>query len=106
MPKTDGYVGTIEAESRDVSRLWFSLTDAAAGSDWVKIGGHRAWFTMSMESDDRPTHLAQLSLLLEAMRNGLAVRVSHGGAAAFQWSAAGDSFEVDGVRILRSGLQF
>lgn len=106
MATTTGYVGTLEAESRGVSRLWFSLTGEPTGSAWIKIGPKRAWFTMSMESADRPTHMTQLTLLLEAMRHGLHVQVSHGGAASFKKSAPNDSFEVDGVRILRTGIHF
>lgn len=106
MATTKGYVGTLEAESRGSARLWFGLTDDAAGSGWIKIGANRAWFTMSMESADRPTHMAQLTLLLEAMRSGLQVEVSHEGAASFYKRAPGDSFEVNGVRILRTGLHF
>jgi hypothetical protein len=99
-------VGTIEAETRGVSRLWFSLTDEAKSDDWVKIGAPRAWFTMNMESADRPSHMAQLTLLLESMRSGLQVQVSHGGAADFDKFEPNDSFEVDGIRVLRAGLHF
>ena len=106
MAKTTGYIGTIESETRSVSRLWFSLTENATGSEWVKIGAYRAWFTMNMESSDRPSHMAQLAIMLEAMRNGLEVEVSHDGAASFYKSYPGDSFETDGIRILRTGLHF
>jgi hypothetical protein len=106
MATTTGYVGTIEGETRSVSRLWFSLTKTPTGGEWIKIGAARAWFTMKMESKDRPTHMAQLTLLLEAMRSGLQVRISHGGAAAFKKYEAHDSFEVDGVEVMRSGLHF
>jgi hypothetical protein len=106
MAKTKGFVGTIESETRSVSRLWFSLTDRATSNDWVKIGAVRAWFTMNMESADRPSHMAQLTLLMEAMRNSLEVEVSHGGAASFTKNNPNDSFEVDGIRILRKSLQF
>ncbi|MBD0285777.1 MAG: hypothetical protein ICV79_10185 [Flavisolibacter sp.] len=61
---------------------------------------------MNMESNDRPSHMVQLTLLLEAMRNGLQVQVSHGGAADFQKVEPNDSFEVDGIRILRKHLTF
>ena len=71
MPSTDGFVGTIEVETRGVSRIWFSLTDEPTGSDWVRIGNPRAWFTMNLETGDRPYELAKLTLLLEAQRNGL-----------------------------------
>jgi hypothetical protein len=106
MPSITGYVGTIEAESRDTSRLWFSLTESPNDNDWVKIGANRAWFTMSMESANRPTHMAQLTLLLEAMRHRLHVRVNHSGAAPFDNDAPNDTFEVNGVRILRSDIHF
>lgn len=106
MPTTIGYVGTIEAETRNVSRLWFALTKTSQGSEWLKIGAPRAWFTMKMESSDRPTHMAQLTLLLESMRSGLKVQVSHGGAASFHKFEPKDSFEVNGVRAVRSGLSF
>jgi hypothetical protein len=107
MAKTTGYVGTLESETRGVSRIWFSLTEQPTGSDWIKIGSVRAWFTMNMESSDRPSFMAELTLLLEAMRRGLHVQVSHGGAATnFHKVEPNDSFEVDGTRILRSGLHF
>ena len=63
MAHTIGYVGTIEAETRD-TRLWFSLTAQAKDAGWVKIGAPRAWFTMNMKSADRPSHMAQLTLRL------------------------------------------
>jgi hypothetical protein len=103
---TVGYVGTFEVESRGVSRMWFSLTAAAQGAEWVKIGANRAWFTMNLESTDRPFHMAQGPVLLEAMRSGLQIQVSHDGAANFFKRVAGDSFEVDGIRVLRLGLHF
>ena len=40
------------------------------------------------------------------MRSGLQIEVSHGGAADFNKFETHDSFEVDGVRILRIGLHF
>jgi len=106
MATTIGYVGTIEGETRNVSRLWFSLTKTPDGGQWIKIGAPRAWFTMKMESSDRPTHMAQLTLLLEAMRSKLQIRVSHGGAASFKKYEPHDSFEVNGIEILRTGLHF
>ena len=104
--KTVGFVGTVEVETRNVSRLWFSLTKDQEKSTWLKIGAVRAWFTMNLEAGDRPFYLAQLTLLMEAMRSELHVEVSHGGAADFQKQAPNDSFEVDGVRVLRSPLRF
>jgi len=104
--KTVGYVGTIEVETRNVSRLWFSLTEDQEKPTWVKHGAVRAWFTMNLEADDRPFYLAQLTLLMEAMRAKLHVEVSHGGAADFHKVAPDDSFEADGVRVLRSLLHF
>lgn len=102
-----GYVGTIESETRNVSRLWISLTSDETGKNWVKEAGKRVWLTMNMESSYRPSHMAQLTLLLEAMRSGLAVKLSHDGVATgFHKRVRGDSYEVDGVRILRTGLGF
>jgi hypothetical protein len=106
MAVTVGYVGTLEVETRNVARIWFALTSAASNSNWVKIGAHTAWFTMNMETSDRPSEMSKLSLLLEAMRSGLHLRVSHGGAASFKKYYAHDSFEVDGVEVLRAGLHF
>ena len=106
MPNTTGYIGTIEVGDRKGNRIWFSLTDLPTGSDWVKIGSVRAWFTMDLESDDRPVHMAQLTLLTEAMRNRLQVRVRHGGAASFHRKSPNDTFEVTRVRVLRDGLNF
>lgn len=104
MGPTYGYVGTIESETRATDRLWFSLRSAADGGEWVKIGANRAWFTMNMETSARPSHMASLTLLLEAMRSGLHVRVSHGGLTNIDTSR--DSYEVDGLRIVRSDLSF
>jgi hypothetical protein len=102
-----GYVGTIESETRGVSRLWFGLTSAATGADWLKEANKRVWLTMNMESADRPSHMAQLTLLLEAMRNGLQVRASHDGVATnFHKDVEGDSYEVNGIRVLRKPLVF
>jgi hypothetical protein len=103
---TVGFVGTIEVETRNVSRLWFSLTEDADKATWIKIGAVRAWFTMNLEAGDRPFYLAQLTILMEAMRARLQVNVSHGGTADFQKQAPNDSFEVDGVRVLRSPMRF
>ena len=103
---TLGYVGTFEVETRNVSRMWFSLTADPQGADWVKIGANRAWFTMNLQSPDRPFHMAQVPVLLEAMRSGLQIQVSHDGAADFFKRVSGDSFEVDGLRVLRLGLHF
>ena len=103
---TIGYVGPVEVETRSVSRLWFGLTTAKDGSDWIKVGAPRAWFTTNLEAADRPSFLAQLPLLMEAMRSGLQVEVSHGGAATFEKWEANDSFEVDGIRVLRAPLRF
>lgn len=103
---TIGFVGTMEVETRGVSRLWFSLTEHEDQADWIKIGSLRAWFTMNLEAGDRPFYLAQMTLLTEAMRAGLQVNISHGGTADFRKRTLGDSFEVDGVRILRKPIRF
>ncbi len=102
-----GYVATIEAETRGTSRLWFGLVAEPQGANWVKEANKRVWLTMNMESADRPSHMAQLTLLLEAIRSGLQVKASHDGVATgFHREVAGDSYEVNGVRILRAGLRF
>lgn len=102
-----GYVATIESETRGTSRLWFGLVAEPQGANWLKEANKRVWLTMNMESADRPSHMAQLTLLLEALRNGLQVKVSHDGVApGFHRAVEGDSYEVNGVRILRSGMRF
>jgi hypothetical protein len=102
-----GYVGTIEAETRGTSRLWFGLLTEAQGANWLKEADKRVWLTMNMESADRPSHMAQLTLLLEAIRSGLQVKASHDGMAAnFYRDTEGDSYELNGLRILRSGMRF
>ena len=107
MARTKGYVGTIESETRNVSRIWFSLTGSPNANNWIKIGANRAWFTMSMETADRPSEMAKLTLLLEAMRSDLPVQVSHGGTATnFIRRRANDAFEVEAVGVLRSSLHF
>ena len=104
MATTTGYVGILEVETRHVSRIWFALTSTPTAPNWVKIGQHTAWFTMNMETNDRPSEMAKLSLLLEALRGKLHVTVNHGGAASFKKYHPHDSFEVDGVAIVQSGL--
>lgn len=104
--ETVGFVGTIEVETPNASRLWFSLTGGSNSSDWLRIGSVRAWFTMNLESSERPSHFAQLSLLTEAMRSDLQVQVDHRGAATFHHHVPNDSFEVDGVRVLRAPMRF
>ncbi len=103
---TIGYVGTVEVETVGTARLWFGLTESKDEADWIKIGSVRAWFTMNLEAADRPFFLAKLPLLMEAMRSGLQVKASHGGAASFQKWEPNDSFEVDGVRVLRTPMHF
>jgi hypothetical protein len=103
---TVGFVGTVEVETVDTARLWLSLTQSKDANDWIKIGAVRAWFTTNLEAADRPFFLAQIPLIIEAMRSGLQVQVSHGGAASFEKSQPNDSFEVNGIRILRAPLLF
>jgi len=107
MARTNGYVGTIESETVGVARLWFGLRSEPSGGEWVTIGPTRAWFMMNMDSADRPSHMAQLTLLLEAMRSGLQVQVGHGGATSeVHHNQENDAFEVEGLRILRGDLHF
>jgi hypothetical protein len=103
---TVGFVGTVEVETSNTSRLWFSLTTNKDQGDWIKIGPVRSWFTMNLESENRPYHFAQLSLIMEAMRSDLQVDVTHGGAASYWHYISNDSFEVDGIRVLRAPLRF
>ena len=103
--RTVGFVGTVEIETRDVARVWFSLTASKENADWIKIGPVRAWFTTSLEAADRPSFMAQLPLLMEAMRAGLQIEVSHTDAA-FDKNDPNDAFDVDGVRILRAPMRF
>ena len=107
MAHTNGYVATIESETEGVARLWFGLRSESSGGEWVTIGPTRAWFMMNMESADRPSHMAQLTLLLEAMRSGLHVQVAHGGATPeVSRYVDGDTFEVEGLRVIRVDLHF
>jgi hypothetical protein len=106
MATTQGYVGTIEVETRGVARIWFGLTESKSDDNWIKIAGKRAWFTMNLEAADRPMHLAELSLVKDAMRDGLQLQVAHEGAASFQKREAGDSYEATGIRILRAPMTF
>ena len=103
---TNGFVGTVEVETESTARLWFSLTKNKDEDDWIKIGAVRAWFTTNLEAAERPFFLAQLPLLMEAMRANLQVGVSHGGAASFHRSAPNDAFEVVRVRVLRAPMGF
>lgn len=106
MATTKGYVGTIEVETRGTSRIWFGLTATVNRSDWVKIAGKRAWFTLNLDASDRPMFMAELSLIKDALRDGMQVQVTHDGAASFQKRTSGDSYEATGVRILRKPMRF
>lgn len=106
MATTNGYVGTIEVETRGTSRIWFGLTATVNRSDWVKIAGKRAWFTLNLDASDRPMFMAELSLIKDALRDGMQVQVTHDGAASFQKRTSGDSYEATGVRILRKPMRF
>jgi hypothetical protein len=107
MASTVGFVGTVQVETPGTDRVWFSLVKDDTGADWVKVGRHRAWFTMSLQSSERPAHMAQLTLLLEAMRSSLEVKVVHGGAVDISSGHdPSETFEVSSVRVLRHGLHF
>jgi hypothetical protein len=106
MARTSGYVGTLEVETRGHDRVWIGLTQSANDNDWIRVAGKRAWFTLDLETADRPVHLAELALLKQALTEGLQVQVSHDGAAAFHKSVAGDAFDCTGVRVLRSPMHF
>jgi hypothetical protein len=105
MATTQGFVGTIEVETRGVARIWFGLTASKSDDDWVKVAGKRAWFTLNLEAADRPMYMAKLSLIKDAMRDGLQLQVAHEGAASFK-REPGDSCEANGVRILRAPMRF
>ena len=106
MATTKGYVGTIEVETRGTARIWFGLTATVNRSDWVKVSGKRAWFTLNLEAADRPMFMAELSLIKDALRDGMQIEVSHGGTTSFHKRTSGDSYEADGVRILRKPMRF
>jgi hypothetical protein len=107
MASTVGYVGTIQVETVNVSRIFFGLTAKNNTSDWVKVGGKRAWFTMNLEAGDRPFYLAQLSLIKQAMSEGLQIKVGHEGAVTgWHYREPGDVFECNSARILRAPMQF
>ena len=106
MATTQGFVGTIEVETRGVARIWFGLTATKNDDDWVKVAGKRAWFTLNLEAADRAMYMAELSLVKDALRDGLQLQVAHEGAASFHKREAGDSYEATGVRILRAPMRF
>ena len=97
-----GFVGTVEVDTKNTSRVWFGLTESKDKPDWVKIGSVRAWFTLNLEAADRPFYLAELALIMEAMREGQHVEVGHGGAVTTleKWDP-NDSFEVKAIRLAR-----
>lgn len=106
MAQSEGYVGTIEVETRGTARVWFGLTETVNKSDWVKVAGKRAWFTLNLEASDQPMFMAELSIVKDALRDGMQLQVTHEGAARFQKREPGDSFESTGVRILRRPMRF
>ncbi len=106
MARTVGYVGTIEVETRNTARIWFSLTEAKDQSDWINIAGVRAWFTLNLDASDRQMYMAELSLIKDGMRDDLQIQVTHDGVESFHHKNPGDSYTTTGVRILRSPMRF
>lgn len=106
MPTSKGYVGTIEVETRGTARIWFGLTATVNRSDWIKIAGKRAWFTLNLEASDQPMYMAELSLIKDALRDGMQLQVTYDGVASFRKRTTGDSYEATGVRILRKPMRF
>lgn len=107
MASTIGFVGTLMVETRGTSRVWFGLTESADNSTWVRIGRVRAWFTMNLDTADRPMHMAQVRILSDAMTHGRAVKVDHDGAeTGLKFNSPRDSFEVTGLRVLREPMSF
>lgn len=105
LERTVGYVGTVEVETADHDRIWFSLTVRDTGSDWVEINGTRAWFQISVEaSNARPVELAKLALVLEAMRERQQIVVYH--PEDPNPGLPEDTYDAEGVRSLRTGIHF
>ncbi len=107
--RTVGYIGTVRVNDEQTgSRVWVSMTSEPTGDDWIHIGQHRAWFWVPLYgSINQPVRMGQLTLLLEAMREGLHTEIKHQGASTTSyWNEPGDAFEIDKVRILRKGLRF
>ncbi len=108
MPTTTGYVGTVRVnDEQSGSRIWVSLTESATGSDWLELANRRAWFFINLKDASQPVRMAQLSLLMESMREGLHCEIRHQGVSTTTWwSTQGDAYEINRVRILRTGLRF
>jgi hypothetical protein len=108
MARTTGYVGTVRVNGEGSgSRIWVSLTEDASGSEWLELANRRAWFFINLEDASQPVRMAQLSLLMESMREGLHCEIRHEGVSSTTWwSSQGDAYEIDRIRILRQGLRF
>lgn len=108
MPTTRGYVGTVRVnDEQSGSRIWVSLTAEATGSDWLELAHRRAWFFINLEDASQPVRMAQLSLLMESMREGLNCEIRHQGVSTtIWWGSQGDAYEIERVRVLRKGLRF
>ena len=107
--RTVGYVGSIEVETEDTDRIWFSLTEQDNGANWVEIDGIRAWFQMKVEpSRARPVEMAKLALLFDAMKEGYQVAVYHPDdpRAHINRMTANDTYDANKVRCLRTGIHF
>jgi hypothetical protein len=108
MPTTRGYVGTVRVnDEQSGSRIWVSLTEQAAGSGWLRLADRRAWFFINLADAHQSVRMAQLSLLMESMREGLHCEIRHQGVSStIWWASQGDAYEIERVRILRQGLRF
>lgn len=106
--KTVGYVGTVRVNDEGTgSRVWVSLTESSTTADWLEYANQRAWFFINLKDADQAVRMAQVSLLLEAMRDGLHTEIKHQAASpTTYWNNPGDAFDIDKVRILRTGIHF
>lgn len=92
MPTTTGYVGTVRVnDERSGSRISVSLIEQATGSGWLQLANRRAWFFIDLAGASQPVRMAQLSLLMESMREGLHCAIRHQGVSTTTWwSSPGD----------------
>lgn len=105
MAKVTGYVGTIATEVGETNYLWFALTIEATGDDWIHYTGPRVWFALELERNQAAS-AAIMELLVEAMRSGLQVQVGFDRPVPYEKFQLPNVFEINGIRVLRSGLHF
>ena len=102
----EGYVGTIETETRGTDRIWFGLTTVADKAEWIRSA--RPGVVLAEPGVGRTSTVSRLHPDPDGgdALGPAGVGEPPGRIPDFHKSVPGDAFGVDGVRSLRVGMVF